>query len=55
MGVKANQVIAKLMGPGVWATGNQALDVDTATGLPGNKTARKHWNRHYEPGWSPED
>ena len=31
MGVKANQVIAKLMGLGVMATLNQALDVDTAT------------------------
>jgi len=31
MGVKANEVIAKLMGLGVMATLNQALDVDTAT------------------------
>ena len=31
MGVKANEVIAKLMGLGVLATLNQALDVDTAT------------------------
>ena len=31
MGVKANEVIAKLMGLGVMATLNQSLDVDTAT------------------------
>jgi translation initiation factor IF-2 len=31
MGVKAGEVIAKLMGLGVMATLNQALDVDTAT------------------------
>ena len=31
MGVKAGEVIAKLMGLGVMATVNQALDVDTAT------------------------
>jgi translation initiation factor IF-2 len=31
MSVKANQVIAKLMGLGVMATVNQVLDVDTAT------------------------
>ena len=31
MGVKASEVIAKLMGLGVMATVNQALDVDTAT------------------------
>ncbi|MFP7754594.1 translation initiation factor IF-2 [Thermodesulfobacteriota bacterium B35] len=31
MGVKASEVIAKLMGLGVMATLNQALDVDTAT------------------------
>lgn len=31
MGIKANEVIAKLMGLGVMATLNQALDVDTAT------------------------
>ncbi|XOF32383.1 MAG: translation initiation factor IF-2 [Candidatus Electrothrix sp. YB6] len=31
MGVKANEVIAKLMGLGVMATLNQALDLDTAT------------------------
>ncbi len=31
MGVKANEVIAKLIGLGVMATVNQALDVDTAT------------------------
>ncbi|WP_457574083.1 translation initiation factor IF-2 [Desulfolithobacter sp.] len=31
MGVKANEVIAQLMGLGVMATVNQALDVDTAT------------------------
>ena len=30
MGVKANEIIAKLMGLGVMATVNQALDVDTA-------------------------
>jgi len=31
MGVKSNEIIAKLMGFGVMATLNQALDVDTAT------------------------
>ncbi|GBE53260.1 translation initiation factor IF-2 [bacterium BMS3Bbin14] len=31
MGIKANEVIAKLMGLGVMATLNQSLDVDTAT------------------------
>lgn len=31
MGVKVNEVIAKLMGMGVMATVNQSLDVDTAT------------------------
>ncbi|MCB2182927.1 MAG: translation initiation factor IF-2 [Desulfobulbaceae bacterium] len=31
MGVKANEIIAKLIGLGVMATVNQALDVDTAT------------------------
>jgi translation initiation factor IF-2 len=31
MGIKANEVIAKLMGLGVMATLNQALDLDTAT------------------------
>ncbi len=31
MGVKASEVIAKLMGLGIMATVNQALDVDTAT------------------------
>ncbi len=31
MGIKANEVIAKLMGLGVMATVNQSLDVDTAT------------------------
>ncbi len=31
MGIKANEVIAKLIGLGVMATLNQALDVDTAT------------------------
>lgn len=31
MGVKANELIAKLMGLGVMATLNQALDLDTAT------------------------
>ncbi len=31
MGIKVNQVIVKLMGLGVMATMNQALDVDTAT------------------------
>ncbi len=31
MGIKANEVIAKLMGLGVLATLNQSLDVDTAT------------------------
>ncbi len=31
MGVRANEVIAKLMGLGVMATVNQAVDVDTAT------------------------
>ncbi len=31
MGIKANEVIGKLMGLGVMATVNQALDVDTAT------------------------
>ncbi len=31
MGVRANQLIAKLMGLGVMATVNQALDIDTAT------------------------
>ncbi len=31
MGAKANELIAKLMGLGVMATMNQALDVDTAT------------------------
>ncbi|MCI5156913.1 MAG: translation initiation factor IF-2 [Candidatus Electrothrix sp. AUS1_2] len=31
MGIKANEVIAKLMGLGVMATLNQALDMDTAT------------------------
>jgi translation initiation factor IF-2 len=31
MGVKVNQVIAKLMGLGIMATMNQSLDVDTAT------------------------
>ena len=31
MGVKSNEVIAKLMGLGVMATLNQSLDVDTAT------------------------
>ncbi|MFC1523383.1 translation initiation factor IF-2 [Thermodesulfobacteriota bacterium] len=31
MGVKANEVIAKLMGLGIMATLNQALDIDTAT------------------------
>jgi len=30
MGIKANEIIAKLMGLGVMATVNQALDVDTA-------------------------
>ena len=31
MGIKANEVIAKLMGLGIMASLNQALDVDTAT------------------------
>ncbi|MBC8208732.1 MAG: translation initiation factor IF-2 [Desulfobulbaceae bacterium] len=31
MGIKSNEVIAKLMGLGVMATLNQAMDVDTAT------------------------
>ncbi len=31
MGIKANEIIAKLMGLGVMATVNQALDLDTAT------------------------
>lgn len=31
MGAKANEVIAKLMGMGVMATVNQAMDIDTAT------------------------
>ncbi len=31
MGIKANQIIGKLMGLGVMATVNQALDVDSAT------------------------
>jgi len=31
MGVKVNQVIAKLMGLGIMATMNQSLDIDTAT------------------------
>ena len=31
MGAKANEVIAKLMGLGVMATVNQAMDIDTAT------------------------
>ena len=31
MGIKANEIIGKLMGLGVMATLNQALDVDTAT------------------------
>lgn len=31
MGIKANEIIAKLMGLGVMATVNQALDIETAT------------------------
>jgi len=31
MGIKANELIAKLMGLGVMATVNQSLDLDTAT------------------------
>jgi translation initiation factor IF-2 len=36
MGVKANEIIAKLMGLGVMATLNQSLDIDTATLVAGD-------------------